>query len=73
MLNPMQLLNQFKQAQNPFSFMQQVTRSNPQMQKVIQNLQGKSPQELEQYARNMAKTSNINLSQFMNQFGISVQ
>lgn len=72
-MNYMQFLNMFRQAQNPFVFMQQMTRNNPQAQQMIQGLQGKTPQQLEEYARNMAKSGNINLSEFLGNFGISVK
>lgn len=70
--NPMQLMNMFKTAQNPYALMRQIGQNNPQMQQMIQSLQGKNPQELEQYARNLAQSKGINLSQFLNQYGISV-
>lgn len=69
----MQLINMFKQAQNPFVFMQQMTRNNPQAQQIIQSLQGKSQKELEEYARNMAKSGNINLNEFLGRFGLNIQ
>jgi len=72
-MNPMQLMNMFKQAQNPFVFMQQITKNNPQAQQIINSLQGKSPKELEEYARNMAQSGNINLNEFMSRFGVNIQ
>lgn len=73
-MNPMQLMNMFKQAQNPMAFMQQMVGRNPQMKQVLDNLQGKSEEELKQYAMNMAQSGNINLSEFMQKnFGINIQ
>jgi hypothetical protein len=42
------------------------------MQGIVNALQNKSPQEWEQYARNLAQSRNIDLKQFLSQFGISV-
>ena len=71
-MNPMQILSMFKQAQNPFTLMSQMCGSNTQMRGIVDALQDKSPQEWEQYARNMAQSRNIDLKQFLSQFGISV-
>lgn len=71
-MNPMQMLNMFKQAQNPFTLMSQMCGNNTQMQGIVNALQNKSPQEWEQYAKNLAQSRNIDLKQFLSQFGISV-
>ena len=72
-MNPMQMLQMFRNSNNPMAVMQQIAGNNPQMQGLLQNLQGKNPQELEQFARNLAQSKGVNLSQFLNQYGISVQ
>ena len=72
-MNPMQMLQMFRNSNNPMAVMQQIVGNNPQMQGLLQNLQGKNPQELEQFARNLAQSKGVNLSQFLNQYGISVQ
>lgn len=70
--NPMQLLSMLKCSKNPMAMIKQMANNNPQLQPLLQNIQGKTPQELEQYARNLAQSKGINLNQFLNQFGISV-
>lgn len=72
MMNFAQILSQFQQAQNPMNLMLQLCNSNPEMRKVAQNLQGKTPQELEKYARNMAQSRGTNLQQFLAQFGLKI-
>lgn len=69
-MNPFQLLQMMKNAKNPMMALQQMAGNNPQMQELLNNLQGKSPKELEQYARNVAQSKNINLEQFLSSFGI---
>lgn len=71
-MNPMQMLNMFKQAQNPFALMSQMCGNNAEMKGIIDVLQNKQPQEWEQYAKNMAQSRNIDLKQFLNQFGLNI-
>lgn len=71
-MNPFQILQMFKNANNPMAVMQQLSNNNPQIQQLMQNLQGKTPQELEQYARNLAQSKNINLNQLLNQYGLNI-
>jgi HJR/Mrr/RecB family endonuclease len=51
------------------SVIQQLSNNNPQIQQLMQSIQGKNPQELEQYARNLAQSKGINLDQFLSQYG----
>ena len=69
-MNPFQLLQMMRNAKNPMMALQQMAGNNQQMQELLNNLQGKSPTELEQYARNVAQSKNINLEQFLSSFGI---
>lgn len=70
--NPMQLIGILQNAQNPMAIMQQLLGANPQFQQVMQIAQGKTPQELEQYVRNLAQGQNIDLKQLGNQFGFRI-
>ena len=69
-MNPFQLLQMFKNTKNPMDMVQQMAGNNPQLQQLLNNLQGKTPKELEQYARNVAQSKGIDLGQFLNQYGI---
>jgi len=73
MNNPLQLIGMLQNANNPMALMQQMLGSNPQFQQVMQIVQGKSPAQLEQYVRNLAKGQKINISQLANQFGLNIQ
>lgn len=72
MMNPFQMLNMFKNTKNPMMLVKQMAGNNPQMQGLINNLQSKNPQELEQYARNLAQSKGVDLRQFMGQYGINI-
>ena len=69
-MNPFQLFQMFKNTSNPYALVQSLAGNNPQIQQILNNLQGKNPQELEQYARNVAQSKGIDLNQFLGQFGI---
>ena len=50
----------------------QIMARNPQAKQLYESLRGKTPQELRQYAQNVAQGKGINLDQFLGQYGISV-
>jgi hypothetical protein len=72
-MNPFQLLQMMKTATNPMAMVQQLAQNNPQLQPIIQNIQNKTPVELEQYARNLAQSRGIDLNKLLNQYGLSVR
>ena len=59
--NIMPMLQQFSQAQNPMGMMMQMFGGTPQFQQIMHIVQGKSPQELEEYVRNICKSQNIDV------------
>lgn len=70
--NPMQLIGMLQNSQNPMGMIQQMFGNNPQYRQVMQAIQGKNPQQLEQYARNLAKNQGIDLNQLAGQFGLKI-
>jgi hypothetical protein len=50
----------------------QIINSNPQAKQFYETMKGKSPAELKQYAQNLAQSKGINLNEFLNQYGLSV-
>lgn len=59
-INPM--LNMLQNAQNPMALLQQRYGNDPAFQKAMETVKGKSPQEIEQFAKNMFFTqTNIKL------------
>ena len=80
MINPMaQMLDIFWQmsggGQNPQAAMAQMFGNNPNYQRAMQMIQGKSPQELQQVAVNLAGQRGISreqMQQMMSQFGINL-
>ena len=70
--NPLQLMGMLQNSQNPMLLIQQLFGNNPQFNQIMQIAQGKSPQELEQYVRNLANSQNIDINQLANQFGLNI-
>lgn len=53
--NPMMLLQAMRSGMNPMQFAQQMAMQDPRAMQAAQILQGKTSQQIEQIARNMAK------------------
>ena len=70
MNNPMQLLQMIQGSQNPMQMIMSMFGNNPQFKQVMQIVQGKSPQELEQYVRNAYKANGQDINQVLQQFGL---
>ena len=71
--SPMAMLMRAAQSGgNPMKIISQMAGNNPQMQQGMQLIQGKTPQELEQYARNMAQTQGRDINQILNSLGIEL-
>ena len=70
MNNPMQLFQMLRGAQNPMQMMMSMLGSNPQFNQIMQIVQGKSPQELEQYVRNAYQSNGQDINQVLKQFGL---
>lgn len=66
-MNPLQLISMIKQNNNPINFMQNMLGSNPQFQRVMQMVDGKTPEEMKQVAMNLCEQQGIDFSQAVNQ------
>ena len=51
-------------------FINQTISKNPQAKQLYDSLRGKSPDELRQYAENVAKGKGVNLKEFLNGYGV---
>ena len=70
--NPLQLIGMLQNSQNPTALMQQLLGSHPQFKPILQMIKGKSPQELEQYVRNLYQSQGQDIMQTANQFGLKI-
>ena len=70
--NPRQLIGMLQNSQNPMALLHQILGNNPQFRQVMQIAQGKSPQQLEQYVRNLYQSQGQDLNLVANQFGLKI-
>ena len=72
MNNPvLALVQAMQQGRNPMALMQTMAQQNPQVAQALQMMKGKSPQQLQQMAQNMARERGVDLNQMLRQMGIN--
>lgn len=70
--NPiMQMMGMLQNSRNPLAVMQKLAEQNPKLQQVMGMAQGKTYQQMQQMAENLAKEKGVNLQEFMKQMGIN--
>lgn len=77
-----EMANKFEQIQkivrlvqnggNPMELLSSFAQKNPQAEQMMNNLNGKSPDELRSYAENMAKSYGTSLEEVAKKIGISL-
>jgi hypothetical protein len=72
MNNPMQLMMMIRNSNNPMGMIQQMFGNNPQYQQIMSMVQGKSPQEIEKYVRNLYQSQGRDINQIASQFGLKI-
>lgn len=73
MNNPIVQIQQLMKAgKNPSSVLQMMAQNNPQARQVIQMMSGKTPAQLEQMARNMAKERGTTIEDIARSMGIQI-
>lgn len=70
--NPIQLINMLQNANNPMALLQQMLGNNPQYNQIMSMIQGKSPQEIEKYVRNLYQSQGQDINKIANQFGLKI-
>ena len=70
--NPLQLISMLQNSQNPMILMQQIFGNNPQFRQIMQIVNGKRPQQLEQYVRNLYQSQGQDINQIASQFGLKL-
>ncbi len=71
-MNPLQMLGALQKARNPMDLLKQLSANNPQLKRVIEVMDGKSPQELKAYVQNVAKTQGIDLNNLAQKMGLQL-
>lgn len=71
--NPaMQMLDAMRRGQNPKQVLMGMARNNPQVNQVMQMMQGKSPDQLRQLASNMAAERGTTIEDVARQLGLQI-
>ena len=66
------MFNLLSKAKDPMNLLQQMISNNPQLKRVVEVINGKSPQELRQYVENTAKTQGVDLAQLAQKLGLQL-
>ena len=70
-INPLQMLvSALNNGHDPRTMMAQMVGQNPQIAQAMKMMQGKSPAEIEQMARNMARERGTTVEQIAQSLGI---
>lgn len=66
----MQIMTMMRNGGNPIAMMQGMASNNPQMAQALQMIQGKSTQQLQQMAMNMAQEQGVNINELIKSLGL---
>lgn len=66
------IINLVRKGGNPMELITSFAQQNPQAQQMMDQLQGKSPEELRAYAENMARSYGTDLNTVAKQIGLSI-
>lgn len=69
--NPiMQIISMLKNGGNPQALIQQMAGSNPQVKQIMDTVNGKSQQEMNEYIKNAAQQKGVDLGQLAKSIGM---
>jgi DNA-binding FadR family transcriptional regulator len=72
MNNPMQLMMMIRNSNNPMGMIQQLFGQHPQYSQIMSMIQGKTPQQMEQYVRNLYQSQGQDINQIASQLGLKI-
>lgn len=72
MMNPLQMVQMLRGAQNPTQTMMQLSQQNPQLNRIMQMTNGKTPAQMEQMVRQAAQQRGVDLNQIAQQLGLKL-
>lgn len=72
MMNPLQMMQMLRGAQNPMQTMMQLSQQNPQLNQIMQMTNGKTPAQMEQMVRQAAQQRGVDLNQIAQQLGVKL-
>lgn len=72
MMNFIQMLKAIRSQPNPTHGLMQLAQQDPRVRQVMQMVNGKTPAEMEQIARQMAEQRGVDLDQIAQQLGMKL-
>ena len=72
MNNPLQIIGMLQNSSNPMAMIQQLFSQHPQYSQIMGMVQGKTPQEIESYVRNLYQSQGKDINQIASQFGLKL-
>ncbi len=72
MINIASLISRIQNAQNPMQMIFNIFQQNPNFKKVMDMVNGKSPQEIEELVRNTAKTQGLDINDVFKKLGLNM-
>lgn len=72
MMNPQSLMQMLQGSGNPMGMLQGFAGQNPQLKQAMEMLNGKNPQEMQQWVMNYAKENGQDINPILSQLGVNV-
>ena len=72
MTNPMELMQMVRGSANPMQTLMSMSRRNPQLQQVMQMVNGKTPDQMRNIAYDVARQKGVDLPALAQQMGIKL-
>lgn len=69
-MNPLQAIQALQKGANPNQLMMQLAQNNPAVRQAMQMVNGKTPDQIRDMARQMARQRGVDLNQLMQTLGI---
>ena len=69
-MNPLQAIQALQKGANPNQLMMQLAQNNPAVRQAMQIVNGKTPDQIRDMARQMARQRGVDLNQLMQALGI---
>ena len=69
-MNPLQAIQALQKGANPNQLMMQLAQNNPAVRQAMQMVNGKTPDQIRDMARQMARQRGVDLNQLMQALGI---
>lgn len=72
MMNPLQMMQMLRGAQDPARMMMGLARQNPQLNQVMQLVNGKTPAQMREFAIRAAQERGLNINEIAGRLGIRI-